>query len=198
MTAPEANITKIFLTADQLLADSYKLAAQIIDSGFRPDIIVGVWRGGTPVGIAVQEVFEVCGLHCDHIAIRTAAYTGINRMADEVRVLGLDYLIETAEAEHKLLILDDVFDSGRSVGAIIRELHAQARKNCPQDIRVGTVYFKPSKNRTSRVPDFYVHQTEEWLVFPHELDGLSDAEMLANKPLGAELLALKARYKAAS
>jgi uncharacterized protein len=198
MTAPEADIPKIFLTADQLLADSYRLAEQIIDSGFRPDIIVGVWRGGTPVGIAVQEVFELCGLHCDHIAIRTAAYTGINRMADEVRVLGLDYLIETAEAEHKLLLLDDVFDSGRSIGAILRELQRQARKNCPQDIRVGTVYFKPSKNRTNRVPDYFVHKTEDWLVFPHELDGLSEGEIRGQKPLGDALLALRSRCRAAS
>jgi hypoxanthine phosphoribosyltransferase len=194
-TDAHAHLPKTFLSADQLLADSFELAARIIEDGFRPDMVVGVWRGGTPVGIAVQEVFEVCGLACDHIAIRTAAYTGMNQMAREVRVLGLDYLVETVEAEHSLLIVDDVFDSGRSIAAIIRELSRQARRNTPRDIRVGTVFYKPSKNQTDRVPDYYLHETEDWLVFPHEIEGLSAAELRAHKPLGDRLIDLVMRTR---
>ena len=50
---------KIYITADQLLEDSFKLAINIFESGFRPDFIVGVGRGGAPVGIAVQECLDV-------------------------------------------------------------------------------------------------------------------------------------------
>jgi len=50
---------KVFITAEQLMQDSVALAHQILESDFRPDYIVGVWRGGTPVGIAVQEHSDI-------------------------------------------------------------------------------------------------------------------------------------------
>lgn len=179
---------KIYISAESLLQDSYRLAARVMQSGFRPDYIVGVWRGGTPVGIAVQEALEFCGAPSDHIAIRTSSYHGIDKQADTVKVHGLHYLVENMNAEDSLLILDDVFDSGRSIDAIIKELQRQCRRNMPGDVRVGTVYFKPSKNKTERTPDYYIHETETWLIFPHELDGLSEDEVLANKHLPEELL----------
>ena len=49
---------KHYIQAGQLLEDSYKLAWEIFESGFRPDFIIGVWRGGAPVGIAVQEFLD--------------------------------------------------------------------------------------------------------------------------------------------
>ena len=60
-------------------------------------------------------------------------------------------------------------------------LQAACKKNTPE-IRVATPYFKPSKNKTSRTPDYYLYETDKWLVFPHELDGLSIEEIKANKP----------------
>jgi hypothetical protein len=47
---------KEFISAESLLRDSFALAVQIVASGFRPTFLVGVWRGGAPIGIAVQEV----------------------------------------------------------------------------------------------------------------------------------------------
>ena len=79
---------KIFINAQDLLLDSFKLAAQIYESGFRPDFIIGIWRGGTPVGIAVQEYLDYKGVITDHIAIRTSLYTGINEQSKTVRVHG--------------------------------------------------------------------------------------------------------------
>ncbi|MGY8789224.1 MAG: phosphoribosyltransferase, partial [Pseudomonadales bacterium] len=70
---------KQYITADQLLKDSLDLAFRIIESGFRPDMIVGIWRGGTPVGIAVQEVMEFVDIKTDHIAIRASSYTNIGQ-----------------------------------------------------------------------------------------------------------------------
>ena len=50
-------------------------------------------------------------------------------------------------------------------------------------MKVATVYYKPSKRKVEITPDFYVHETKKWLVFPHELDGLSEQEIQKNKPL---------------
>jgi hypoxanthine phosphoribosyltransferase len=49
---------KRYLTAQELLNDSFELGLRIFKSGFRPSFIIGVWRGGTPVGIAVQEILD--------------------------------------------------------------------------------------------------------------------------------------------
>ena len=49
---------KTYITADDLLLDSIKLAEQIYTRGCRPHFIIGVWRGGTPTGIAVQEFLD--------------------------------------------------------------------------------------------------------------------------------------------
>lgn len=64
---------KRYIQAQQLLEDSYRLAWNIFESGYRPNYIVGVWRGGAPIGIAVQEFLDVLGVESDHIAIRTSS-----------------------------------------------------------------------------------------------------------------------------
>ncbi|MEM6466782.1 MAG: phosphoribosyltransferase [Pseudomonadota bacterium] len=144
---------------------------------------MGVWRGGTPVGITVQEVFEYYGLGTDHFAIRTASYGGGTTPSKEVRVFGLSQLVDIVSADDQLLIVDDVFDSGKSVDAIIRQLRKRCRRNTPNDIRIATVYHKPHKNQTHRQPDYFVHETDQWLVFPHELRGLTRQELLNHKSL---------------
>ncbi|WP_086933560.1 phosphoribosyltransferase [Agarilytica rhodophyticola] len=176
---------KYFLTANELLLDSFKLAEQIFERGFRPHFIIGVWRGGAPVGIAVQEYLDHMGVHTDHIAIRTSSYYGINQQHKEVRVHGLDYVIDNVEADQELLLVDDVFDSGRSIRAIIDQVKKRARRNTPHTIKVACPWFKPAKNVTDIVPDFYVHETDKWLVFPHELKDLSEEEIIKGK--GQEL-----------
>jgi len=178
---------KTYLTADRLLEDSFALANQIFDSGFRPTHIVGIWRGGAPVGIAVQELLAYRGIDSDHIAIRTASYAGIDQRDRRVRVYALGYLIDVLNPDHRLLVIDDVFDSGRSIEAFLQELAARCRHNMPQVVRIATAYYKPSRNQTALKPDYFVHQTEEWLVFPHELCGLTAAEICAHKP-GAHLI----------
>jgi len=178
---------KTFIQADQLLEDSFKLAWSVYESGFRPNYIVGVWRGGAPIGIAVQEFLEVLGVSSDHIAIRTSHYSGIDQHYASVKVYGLNYVIRQLESEDSLLIVDDVHDTGLSIQQIINDLKTACKKNTPE-IKVATPYFKPTKNKTDRKPDFYLHETDEWLVFPHELDGLTIDEIKENKPAVKDLI----------
>ena len=179
---------KHFISAADLLRDSFLLAEQIYSSGFRPNFIVGVWRGGAPVGIAVQEYLEYKGLESDHIAIRTSSYYGIDQQDKDVRVHGLQYIIDRANHDDNLLIVDDVFDSGRSITAVLRELKEKSRRNLPETIRIACPWFKPKKNQTEVIPDYYVHETDQWLVFPHEINGLTEAEIRLGKPDMADIL----------
>jgi hypoxanthine phosphoribosyltransferase len=135
----------------------------------------------------VQELLEVLGVKSDHIAIRTSSYTGIGERSRHVQVHGLNYLVRRLESEDSLLIVDDVHDTGLSIDQAIRDLRAGCKKNLPE-VRIATPYYKPANNKTDRVPDYYLHETDQWLVFPHELDGLSLQEIASNKPELAHMM----------
>jgi uncharacterized protein len=176
---------KLYIEADDLLRASFALGAQILDSGFRPTFLVGVWRGGAPIGIAVQELLDFHGVSTDHIAIRTSSYSGIDQPQKTVRVHGIDYLVSRLTAEDRLLLIDDVFDSGRSLEAVLDELARRCKRNLPGDIRIATVYYKPERNRSRLRPHYFVEQTDRWLVFPHELSGLTTEEIATHKPFAS-------------
>ena len=152
-------MNKHFITAQSLLEDSFRLAAEVYKDGFRPQFIIGIWRGGTPVGIAVQEFFDYKKVHTDHIAVRTSSYYGINQQSKTIKVHGLQYLVENANADDGLLIVDDVFDSGRSIAALIEQTKKLMRLNTPKDIRIATPWYKPNNNKTNITPDYYIHET---------------------------------------
>jgi hypoxanthine phosphoribosyltransferase len=179
--------TKRFITPQELLDASFQLGLEIFNSGYRPSYIVGVWRGGAPVGIAVQELLDFMGVETDHIAIRTSSYSGIEQRDRHVRVHGLNYIVKHVNAEDSLLLVDDVFDTGLSIQQVLHDLEEECRKNLPE-VKVATPYFKPGNNKTNFKPDFYLHETDSWLVFPHELHGLSEEEIRTHKP---EVMALR-------
>lgn len=184
-------MTERFIAADDLLRDSFQLAANIYEAGFEPDFLVGLWRGGSAVGIAVQEGLDYFGTKTDHIAIRTsytgaAGYSQMVNKADSIRVHGLQYLLENLSSHHSLLIVDDVYSTGSSVNAVIKQLALKTRRNLPQDIRIATVWYRPTE-KTLRTPDYFVHETDDWLVLPYELTGFSIDELRENRP---EMLAL--------
>ena len=172
---------KTVLSARDLLEDSFELGVKILESGYEPTLIIAIWRGGTPVGMAVQEVLDYCGVESDHIAIRTSSYVGVDERG-EVAVHGLNYIIKKICREDRVLIIDDVFDTGNTIKAVVEEIRKRARGNTPEEIRVAVPWFKPSRNETDMVPDFYLRETAEWLVFPHELDALTPEEMREARP----------------
>ena len=179
-------MNKKIIAANDLLLDSFQLAVNIYQAGFKPDFLVGLWRGGSAVGIAVQEGLDYFGIKTDHIAIRTS-YTGLadySKMVDKagsIRVHGLQYLLENLCNEHSLLIVDDVYSTGSSVQAVIETLERKTRRNLPHDIRIATVWYRAT-DRTIRPPDYFVRETSDWLILPYELTGLSIDELQEHKP----------------
>ncbi len=173
---------KLYLSAQQLLEDSFQLGARVIKDGFRPTVMIAIWRGGVPMGIAIQELLTWYGIETDHIAIRTSSYSGIDGRSPEIRIHGMNYLIKNCTREDSLLIVDDVFDTGLTIDAVIAHLQEKARLNTPHDIRVAVPYYKPQRSKSSRVPDYYLHETERWLKYPHSLEGLSVDEVATNRP----------------
>lgn len=187
-----------FLQEDQLIEDAFRLGVQIYESGFRPNFIVGLWRGGSAIGIYVQECLQTLGVATDHIALRTS-YRGMDHYAamvaspeEEIRVHGTHYLLDNLNHDDRLLIVDDAFGTGYSMTAVLNRLSQQLKRNMPQDTRIATLYQRQGAGRTALEPDYCLHSTEDWLVFPYEMNGLSRADIDQHKPyLGAILDSVK-------
>ncbi len=176
------------------MEDSFKLGVQIFQSDFKPTFIVGLWRGGSTVGIYVQECLQTLGVETNHISIRTS-YEGLSAYAQAlndpkrtIRVHGTQYLIEELSTDDHLLIVDDVFSTGRNVEAVIERLEKRLKRNMPKHVKVAALWYRPEARQTGRVPDYFEHETSDWLVLPYELTGLTDEELKTHKPLVHELL----------
>ncbi|MBT3298154.1 hypoxanthine phosphoribosyltransferase [archaeon] len=192
-------MVKVFISEEDFSYNSFLLGDKILESGFKPNYLVAVSRGGTPPGIRVHEFLERYGAECICHPIRTNGYPEPEKMSKKIIVSGLDYLVHNVNSDDKLLIIDDVFDTGLSMEAILNKMQKEMRKNFPNDIRVGTVYFKPEKNKTKLIPDYFVLEAgkDDWIYFPHELDGLEGDELYEAKgPRIAELVLRRdAEYK---
>ena len=172
-----STVNKIFLSANDYLRDTWRLARLIMDSGWQPDYIIALWRGGAPVGIAVHEFFYYHGYRPRHQIIKCQSYTRIKSREHEVRFEHADDVFKDMPEGTRLLVVDDVFDSGLTARAVRDRFAA-----CDVDLRFATVYWKPGQNKTTLKPDFYVSTTEEWIVFPHEMDGLTPDEIKIKDP----------------
>jgi hypoxanthine phosphoribosyltransferase len=176
----------LYVTPQALQLDSFRLGMKVVQSGFRPDLMIALWRGGAPIGLYVHEALRLHGIQTDHIAIRTSRYTAPGKANAEIVVHNLGYVREQIDAHdhterpYNILIVDDVWESGGSIKAVLDRLREEIAKGPDQkralDIRFATLFFKPACNKTPYIPNFYVRTVDEhvWINFPHELEGLDD------------------------
>ena len=173
---------KVFLRADDVVRDAFALAHRIYRSGFIPDLLLAVWRGGTPVGIVIHEYLLYKGIETDHTVVKSVSYSGIGERG-EPRLEGLDPVLERLTPASKVLVIDDIFDSGCTMQAVSTRL-----KTRTPHVRIATLYHKPACNRTAIQPDYAQRVTDRWIVFPHELDGLTADEIKAKDSTIYDLL----------
>lgn len=186
-----ATVSKIYITADDLLLDSFRLARQILNSGWRPDALVALWRGGAPVGVAVHEFLAYHGVNVAHTALKCTSYSGIGTHGEVCFEFG-DPVFDAIRSGQRVLVVDDIFDSGCTAAAVIRRLAGTAA-----DVRIATAYWRPKNNATALKPHYYVHAADAWVVFPHELMGLTPAEVARKSPAIRALLTVPAHDAAA-
>lgn len=177
-------MNKHYLTANEYQRDMWRLAANIKKSGWKPDFLVGLWRGGAPVAIAVHEFFKATGWDVKHIPLKCWSYTGIGENKGQVVFMLGDAIFGMFRPGDKVLFIDDVFDTGKTAKAVMdhmRDVGAEAKIAC--------VYWKPIKNQTSIKPDYVAKDIgNDWIVFPHEIDGLTPEEVREKDPALADLM----------
>lgn len=163
-------IKKKFITPEQLYKDAYQLAHLILKSGYTPDVILVMWRGGSPVGIVVHEYLAYHGISTWHTVIKAESYTGIAARKKPL-LENISATLKQIKANTKVLVVDDIFDTGSTMACLKDHL-----KNKTANIKTATIYFRkdsPAKDK----PDFFLRKTASWIVFPHELVGLSHHEI---------------------
>jgi uncharacterized protein len=162
---------KEFVTANDLARDSFALAKKIYDSGFRPDSLLVLWRGGTPVGIFIHEFLLYKGVRTYHSAVKAESYTGIDERVEPC-IDNLDGFLDRLTPSNQVLVVDDIFDTGCTLNMVRDILNARTR-----NVRIATLYYKIGTSRVDLVPDYYMRMTDRWIFFPHELMGLTPAEI---------------------
>jgi hypoxanthine phosphoribosyltransferase len=175
-------VEKEFIRADDLVRDSFQLAKRIYDSGFIPDVLLVLWRGGTPVGIVIHEFLLYKGVETYHAALKAVSYTGIGERSEPV-LENICSITENLNSESRVLVIDDIFDSGSTMKKVVDELGPLVK-----ELKIATLYYKSEANTTDIVPDFYGRKTDRWIVFPHELMGLSPAEIRAKDHVISDLI----------
>ena len=130
-----------------------ELAQQVVDSGWVPDVVVAIARGGLPLGGALAYALgtKMVG------TLNVEFYTGIDERLDDPVVL--PPLLDTeALAGRRALVVDDVADTGETL-ALVRALVA---RHCAET-RTAVLYTKP---RSIVAPDYTWRATDLWITFP--------------------------------
>ena len=181
-------MNKDFLTYDVVRNNAIKLAYNIYKENFIPDVIYVLLRGGAYIGNVISEYFKVVGSKDErpiyYAAVVARSYLGI-RNQEEVMLDGWTYKPEYLRHGDKILLVDDIFDTGRTINYLVKVI---LDKGIPRkDIKVAVHDYKVStylKEQMPVQPDFYCRKhiiddpkKDIWIHYmSHELVGLTKQE----------------------
>jgi hypoxanthine phosphoribosyltransferase len=182
---------KIFLPYQTVRNNSIKLAHRIFSSGFNPDVIYVSLRGGAYLGNVISEYFKLVRRQdrpVFYAAVVARSYSDI-KVQHQIKVEGWTYDPEHLRQGDRVLIVDDIFDTGRTINHLVEIILA---KGIPrQDIRIAVHDYKVRRYLGEELPvhpDYYCSkheiaskQDDFWIHYSsHELVGLSPAEREAH------------------
>jgi len=131
-----------------------KLAEQVKDSSFKPEILIGISRGGwipTRILSDMLNVYKVA-------SIGVVFYTGTGKTMEKPK---LTQELNVDIRGKRVLLVDDVADTGESLLLAKEKVLALG----PSELKIATLNYKP---KSKVKPDFYVEETTNWLVYPWE------------------------------
>jgi hypothetical protein len=141
-------------TWNQIYYMLLNLADKIRKNKFKPDIIVGVSRGGWPPARVLSDL-----LGNPNVAnVRAEFYVGVAETKGEP---ALSQTVSVPVAGKKVLVVDEVVDTGKSLKLVKEHIMAEDAT----EVKIATVYYKPW---SFVKPDYYEKETRCWIVFPWE------------------------------
>lgn len=142
-------------TWNQIYEMLLNLAEKIRKNGFKPDIIVGVSRGGWPPARVLSDLLDNPNL----ANVKAEFYLGVAETKGEPIIT---QPVSMSVAGKKVLIVDEVADTGKSLKLVKEHIIGEGAA----EVKVAAVYYKPWSIVT---PDYYEKETSRWIVFPWEV-----------------------------
>jgi len=179
---------KEFLPYDIVRNNALKMAHRIYMDGFIPDVIYVSLRGGVYLGNVISEYFKIIQKRkrpVYYAAVVARSYSGVGK-SDEIKVEGWTYSTESLRTGDKVLLVDDIFDSGKTINHLANMI---MEKGIPRkDLKVAVHDYKYFTDKTDQYPvqpDYWCRKHEVklndealWIHYcSHELIGLSKDEL---------------------
>ncbi len=139
---------------EQIYEALLNLANRIRENNFKPDVIVGVSRGGWPPARIMSDLLE----NPELANVRAEFYLGVAKTKGDPVIT---QPVSTSVTGKKVLIVDEVADTGKSLRLVKSHLEEQGAT----EVKIMTIYYKPW---SIVVPDWYAKETSRWIVFPWE------------------------------
>ena len=154
---------------------SRELSAQVVASGWVPDLIIAVARGGLIPAGAISYAIGVKAMGSMNVEF----YTGIGETLAEPVVL--PPLMDVSAMDGKrVLVVDDVADSGKTLKMVMELLRHEGLQlggaSVPVEARSACIYLKP---RSVHRPDYVWRETDKWINFPWSVAPVITQENLA-------------------
>lgn len=134
---------------------SFKLAKKIIQADSKYDRIIVIAKGGLTWSRVLADYLQIPDIE----TIRVKLYRGIGKTFKKPQIL---LPIKSDITGERILLFDDVADSGQTLEFVEKFL----RKEGAKSVTTAALFYKPT---SKIIPDFYDHQTDAWIVFPHEI-----------------------------
>lgn len=169
---------KMILSAASLQHDSWELARRLHAHTPQIDLVVGVARGGMAIALYVHEALLILQGAAPEFALVHAKSYSAPGEAGGVSIRDVNSLLPLLPEDGCAVLIDDIFDRGETLQAVRNAV-------CPlaPSIRwlTATIYSKPDAHTVDWTPDISLHSLpgDQWLIFPHELDGLNAEELRA-------------------
>jgi len=179
---------KEFLRFDIERNNALKLAHKIYSEGFIPDVIYVSLRGGAYLGNVISEYFKIVRRDQHPVyyaAVVARSYIDVGK-AEKIKVDGWTYSPDYLRVGDKILLIDDIFDSGKTINHLA---HIITDKGIPRkDLKIAVhdyKYFIDKNEQLPFQPDYWcrkhemsVNDENSWIHYlSHELVGLTKAEL---------------------
>ncbi len=137
---------------------AFTLYTKIRESGYLPDVNVGIGRGGLFVLRSLQDFFIAGNIKIPYLVIAVERYTGVNKTSS----IKVKYLNSRVIKGKKILLIDDVADQGIS----LKVSKEACIKKGAKEVKTATLHLKPA---SQFIPDYYAMVTDAWIIYPWEL-----------------------------
>ena len=155
---------KLFISWDEYNSTVEKLAIQIADSNFKPDILIGIMRGGAPIIDVLSRVFK---LKCAYLAVESYSGKGIEDQQGEL-IFSREMSSTVQNFGGNMLLCDDLSDTGVTLNRSIEWLkNYQPLKGKIKNIKTAILW---KKKKSIFEPDYCAVKlsNDPWIVQPFE------------------------------